>query len=231
MNPYEILELSPGASAEEIKSAYHRLAKQWHPDKFVGPAKAEAESRFRQLAEAFSMLKEVGRGGNAAPAQAPVAVPESKIALEEVPAPKGRSAEDWFNEAKVSFEHGDPAKAFGYLHFAIKMDGNQAEFHALLARAIAATSGDKKAESKALEAAIRLNPKDVDSTIRLAELFQAVGMNARATKLWEVAHRLAPGHPVFAKAPSAKAGGILHDQWLDLVGRVGVWLGRLKGGR
>ena len=49
MNPYEVLELSVGASADEIKAAYHAMAKKWHPDRFAGEAKVEAERRFRLL--------------------------------------------------------------------------------------------------------------------------------------------------------------------------------------
>ena len=52
MNPFQVLEVSPGASAEDIKASYHRLAKQWHPDRYMGEEKAEAEERFRELAEA-----------------------------------------------------------------------------------------------------------------------------------------------------------------------------------
>lgn len=236
MNPYEILELAQGASAEEIKAAYHRLAKQWHPDKFTGPAKAEAESKFRQLAEAFSMLKDVGRGGpSSASGAASTSVPETRIVLEEAPAPKERNADDWYQEAKASFEQGDPQKAMGLIHFAIKMDGAKGEYQALLARVIAESSGDQKAESRALEAAIRLNPKDVDSTIRLAELFQTVGMYARATALWQTARRIAPNHPKFAKATPVKStkvgAGTLAEQWADLVGRIRGLLDRRKGGR
>jgi len=236
MNPYEILELSPGASAEEIKSAYHRLAKQWHPDKFQGPAKAEAESRFRQLAEAFSMLKDVGRPANpSAAVPSPAMATESRIDLDDAPPPKERHAEDWYKEAKASFEQKNPSKALGLVHFAIKMDGTRGDYHALLAQAIAATSGDQKAESRALETAIRLNPKDVDSTIMLAELFQSVGMYARATSLWETARRLAPNHPHFAKPTPPKGKdkitGSLRDQWEALLGQMRVWLDRIKGGK
>lgn len=31
---YEILELEPGASPEEVKRAYRDLVKVWHPDRF-----------------------------------------------------------------------------------------------------------------------------------------------------------------------------------------------------
>ncbi len=88
------------------------------------------------------------------------------------------------------------------------MDATKAEPHVLLAKILDAGNGDKKALVKALESAIRINPKDVDSTIRLAEVFQTVGMYARATKLWETARYLAPNHRYFVeeqKKASAKA--------------------------
>lgn len=240
MNPYEILKLSQGASAEEVKAAYHRLAKQWHPDKFVGPAKAEAEQKFRQLAEAFSMLKDVAHGAvplDAANASvsSPASTVEPRIDLDQALPPKERSASDWYEEAKTCYEHGDPQRALGLVHFAIKMDGTKGEYHALLARVISTTSGDKKAESRALETAIRLNPKDVDSTILLAELFQSVGMYARATSLWKTARRLAPNHPMFMKPAPAKSkkegAGTLAEQWADLVDKIRGALSRSKDGR
>lgn len=60
-NPYELLEVSPNASAEEIKAAYLRLAKQWHPDRFSGAEKAAAEARFRALNEAYTSVKDPSR--------------------------------------------------------------------------------------------------------------------------------------------------------------------------
>jgi len=60
--------------------------------------------------------------------------------------------------------------------------------------------GDKRIQVRALENALRLNPKDVDSAILLAETFQTLGMHARATRLWEVVRHLRPNHPVFAPA-------------------------------
>ncbi len=35
MNPYEILGVKPGASQDEIKSAYRKLIKQYHPTNMV----------------------------------------------------------------------------------------------------------------------------------------------------------------------------------------------------
>lgn len=55
---YEILKLNPDASTEEIKQAYKKLAKIWHPDCFVGkPEKQEeAEIKFKQILEAYEII-------------------------------------------------------------------------------------------------------------------------------------------------------------------------------
>lgn len=60
---YAVLGVRPGASAAEIRAAYHRLAIRWHPDKVAGgrvdPARAEeAKTRFQQIHEAYQVLSD-----------------------------------------------------------------------------------------------------------------------------------------------------------------------------
>ncbi|ABO51005.1 chaperone protein DnaJ [Desulforamulus reducens MI-1] len=54
---YEVLGLSKGASADEIKKAYRKLARQYHPDAYQGD-KAEAETKFKEIAEAYAVLSD-----------------------------------------------------------------------------------------------------------------------------------------------------------------------------
>jgi molecular chaperone DnaJ len=54
---YEVLGVSRTAAVEEIKSAYRQAALKWHPDR--NPAnKAEAEVKFRECTEAYSVLSD-----------------------------------------------------------------------------------------------------------------------------------------------------------------------------
>ena len=56
MDPYEELGISPDASSEEIKSAYRKLAKQYHPD--TNPDDSYAAEKMNRINEAYSMLRE-----------------------------------------------------------------------------------------------------------------------------------------------------------------------------
>jgi DnaJ-class molecular chaperone len=55
MNAYEILELSPGATQEEITKAYKRLALKYHPDRNRGNEEW-AKRKFIEVGEAYSAL-------------------------------------------------------------------------------------------------------------------------------------------------------------------------------
>ena len=55
-NPYEVLGVSKAASADEIRKAYRKLAKKYHPD--LNPGKAEAEQRFKDLTAAYNLLSD-----------------------------------------------------------------------------------------------------------------------------------------------------------------------------
>lgn len=54
-DPYSVLGIAPGASEEEIKSAYRRLAKKHHPD--LNPGDAEAARKMQEINAAYDQLR------------------------------------------------------------------------------------------------------------------------------------------------------------------------------
>jgi hypothetical protein len=60
---YEVLQVEPDASSDDIKRSFRRLALRLHPDKQTGTAeeRALAEKRFKEVNEAYSILSDVTR--------------------------------------------------------------------------------------------------------------------------------------------------------------------------
>ena len=82
---YEVLGVSKTASDSELKSAYRKLAKKYHPD--MNPGDAEAEKKFKEASEAYAILsdpdkrRQYDQFGHAAFEMAAVAVPADLISL------------------------------------------------------------------------------------------------------------------------------------------------------
>lgn len=58
---YQILNVEKNASLEDIKKSYRKLSLKWHPDRWVSKSeqeKKEAEEKFKDIAEAYSVLSD-----------------------------------------------------------------------------------------------------------------------------------------------------------------------------
>ena len=53
---YKTLGIEKGASAEDIKKVYRKLALKWHPDK--NPNNKAAEDKFKSINEAYAVLSD-----------------------------------------------------------------------------------------------------------------------------------------------------------------------------
>jgi len=62
-DPFSTLGISPNASEDEIKSAYRKLAKKYHPD--VNGGSADSEAKMKEINEAYSEALKIKRSGGA----------------------------------------------------------------------------------------------------------------------------------------------------------------------
>ena len=53
---YDVLGVNKGASPDELKSAYRKLAVKYHPDK--NPGDSKAEEKFKEASEAYGILSD-----------------------------------------------------------------------------------------------------------------------------------------------------------------------------
>lgn len=60
-NYYDVLGVGRGASDDEIKKAYKRLASKFHPDKVADAEKQAAEEKFKEIKEAYEVLSDTRR--------------------------------------------------------------------------------------------------------------------------------------------------------------------------
>jgi len=59
---YDILNIEPTATQDEIKKTYRKLAMKYHPDK--NPGNKEAEAKFKEISEAYAVLSDVEKRKN-----------------------------------------------------------------------------------------------------------------------------------------------------------------------
>ena len=144
-DPYKILGVSPNASDDEIKQAYRRLAKQYHPDR--NPGDAEAARKMQQINDAYEQIKNPGNrhGGYSNPfggqqsygsqgdsalqaAEHYIRFHRYREALNALSGATQRTARWYYLSALANHGIGNQVTAMEHIRRAVSMEPNNGEY-------------------------------------------------------------------------------------------------------
>ena len=161
-DPYKVLGVSPSATDEEVKDAYRKLAKKYHPDQYAdSPLKDLADEKMKEINEAYDAItaqrksggsrgyngayNNVGANGSSGFNDVRSLIMSGRIAdaeqiLNGVP-PEGRNAEWYFLKGSVLYRRGWLEEAKDHFSRACQMDPGNPEYSAALNQAMNQGSG------------------------------------------------------------------------------------------
>lgn len=194
---YQVLEVGEDASPTHMKTKYYELARRYHPDRF---RKAEAsllprlESAFARITQAYDTLRDDRLRANydaklkarqkaeqlaeAAPKPAPPA--SQPASVKDAAAAIAARAEQQFKEGFAALELGERKSAIGYFAAAANAVPNEPRYRAFYGKLLAQQEHTRRAAETELQAAIKLDPKNGEYRVMLAELYRDLGMMLRA---------------------------------------------------
>lgn len=200
---FEVLGVPRTAADEELKAAYFRLAKAFHPDARHDPALADLrdkiEAVFARLNEAYQVLsdrEERARYEGTLQVVRPAASPAPEAPPTPSPDP-GQRVEEELARADESFAQGRYWDAFQIADAVLPMATGKLRQRARLLKAkvyLKNPSWRKQAEEE-LRAAVQEDRSNVDAYYLLGTLYKAAGAEDKARAMFRRVLSLKPRHP------------------------------------
>jgi curved DNA-binding protein CbpA len=193
---YQVLNLPREASRDEIKRAYFRLAKEYHPDRHLQEGMEDMqeylESLFRRITEAYdTLLIEKTRKEY-----------DLSLAVGAAHQKRGQSAETTFSpdqqaaqlyeRAREAFKQGDMGQVIYCMEWVLRFESEKAGYHALLGQAFMAMPSKLKEAEQAFQKAIQLDPANAAYYISLGLVYKKGGMKSRALAQFQEALKWSP---------------------------------------
>jgi tetratricopeptide (TPR) repeat protein len=198
---YEVLGVAPEASAPDVKTVYYQLARRYHPDRFRKSDAAllpRIEAAFARITQAYDTLQDdqlrasydakvaarrkAEQIVDAAPKPSGPASQSEPVAEggTEPTVPVAERAASQFKEGLVALEQGQKKVALGLFASAARAVPNEPRYRAFYGQVLAGNEATRRAAEAELNAAIKLDPKNAEYRIMLAELYRDLGLKLRA---------------------------------------------------
>ncbi len=218
LNHYEILDIDTSASADEIKKAYYRAAREYHPDRHFSlpeDVKGKLLNIFNFITKAYLTLKDYEKRreydasvrikvtdvAHAAEKTAVSAAEETPQREQFRPSADSESgdkaksdiARSNFDEGKGEFRKGRFEEAAHFFATAIYFDSSHSEYHYYYGLCFAKTGKPKEA-LQSLNRAIELSPNIPDILAEAGHIYLILNCPVRAKGLFDKALRVFPAH-------------------------------------
>jgi len=179
INYYEILGVERSATEAAIRQRFRQLAREHHPDRYVGDNKGEAEKKFQTMTEAVNVLTNPARRRQH-DAEIPMAGAKTTTDFTQI-------AKAFMVKGVKAFNEGDFISAASHFDMAVKHNPDEAKSHHYLALASARNPATMRAAVTAIEAAVTLEPYN-PAYLKLAGLLcKKAGLLAKAERHLEEA--------------------------------------------
>jgi tetratricopeptide (TPR) repeat protein len=189
---YQLLGVSRQTSEADIKKAYFKLARKYHPDLFgrnLPPSvKDQIDEVFDHITKAYRSLADKDQKVSYAAKSAGGGREEEKD--------KSKNAEIRFRQGKTLFNQGRYEESLALLEEAVRLKDDKGDYYLLLAMAESKIpSFSKKAERDFLKA-IEFEPWNPEGWVGLGCLYKKEGLLMRAKKQFEKALEIDADHKV-----------------------------------
>ncbi len=206
-NYYNILGVAPNATDDDIRSAYHRLAREYHPDKATTPEEsAQFEEKMSLVSAAYNVLKDVERRERYDKTLSIASNKEEKPKIVSPPSmgagqkvmnisqqqqhagtqeAKLNTAKRAFNKGMYLMTHNEPAKAVVFFETAVLNNDKEPLYYARLAQALMKSRESFTRMIEAAHKAIELDPYRSDYYLILAEIYDEANMPSKAKEAYE----------------------------------------------
>ncbi|MFQ6069255.1 MAG: DnaJ domain-containing protein [Candidatus Aminicenantales bacterium] len=195
MDYYQLLNVSPTASEEEIKRSYFDLARKYHPDSF-GPEltpelKVKVEQVFDHITKAYQTLTDRKKREEyeAAAMREP----------EEEEQDLSRKADIKFRKAKTLYQQRRYEDALILLEEAVRIIRDKGSYFLLLALVESKLPNMRKKAEQDFLKAIELEPWNPECYVGLGLFYKKEGLKARSMKQFKKALELDPEHTLALK--------------------------------
>jgi len=185
---YKILALRESAPFDEIKRAYHKAVKEFHPDRYSyldsEHLRHKLNTIFNFITEAYAILSDPEKKKQY----------DSQLSYKTVQKTSNNElAVIRFEEAIREFRNKNFTQASEFFGQAVYLDSSIAKYHYYYGLSLGKLKRYKDA-GRALQKALKIDPINADCLAELGYVYLDLGFEARARNSFEKALRLSPSH-------------------------------------